>query len=65
MLGKISIRTLTIMANVQVKTKMTDFNLLLSRPSMTGVVDAADFSDLMSSGNPVVGVVGEQAMTRM
>jgi hypothetical protein len=62
---QILIRTLTIMANVQVKTKMTDLNLLLLRPSMTGAIDATEFSDLMSSGSPVVVVVGEQTMTRM
>jgi hypothetical protein len=39
------IRTLTIMANVHVDTKITDFNVLLLRSSMAGGIDADEFSD--------------------
>jgi hypothetical protein len=54
-------RTLTTIANVQVKTKITDFNLLLWLPSIIGAANGIELSDLMSSGCPMVGMVSDPA----
>jgi hypothetical protein len=56
------IRTLTIMANVQVMTKATDFNVLFLRFSWTGAIDVLKFSDFTSSEISVTGAMSEHVI---